>query len=473
MMNWRRVALLAIGGAVTACSDEALVPVIAPCAATVSGECVGLPAAAICEGEICTAEVACATIVEVASDAALQAAAPSPGDCIALAPGSYGEVALPGGVSLLGKSADLVTLSAVRLGAGSGAVVRGLAVTGDGISLEGARGVVIDRVRVTGAAHGIQADEGSSFELVDSTVAQTRQNGVVAYDASVTLRRTLVETSAGPGLWLACSDGCGCASRPEVLLDHVALRDNHVIGAALVGVEASLRDVAIAGTQQNLTFGTAGGGLYAGDCAALATAGQITIDGSATFGLLVHDASAGLGSTDDDAIIVINGSEQAGIWLSGIGQSDPAQSVVLDNFTVSGGAGVGLGFGIDALGIIVINGTVEDTTARQMPVLVDGIAAGSDTVGHGIIWNAGASAQLSGLTLSGNAVQSLLIDGPVGAGSAIATLVQADGDDTLGVLQQRVMAADASPTIDASATLQQEPAQVASVPIAPTAPSSM
>lgn len=471
MRIWRMAAVVAMASAATACSDETLAPAALPCTATVAGQCVGLVEAHICDAERCTDGVSCDNVIEIASDAELQAAMPSAGDCLALAPGSYGEADLPGGVSLLGRGAAFVTLNRVRLGAGTGAVVRGLAVTSGGIGLEGAEAVLVDRVRVTGAPNGIQADLGSSFELVDSLIEKTTQNGVLGYDAeSISLRRTVVEASSGPGVWIACTGGCSCPSPPQVLLEQVVLRGHHVVGAALIGVEATLSDLSIHDIAQNLELGTSAGGLYVGECAEVASQGRLDIDQTATFGLMVHDASAGLGSTDDDAIIVINGSEQAGIWLSDIGKSDPTQTVTLDNFEVRNGSGVGLGLGIDALGIIVINGLVENTIARQLPVLVDGMSSTSDLVGHGVIWNQGASAQLEGLTLSGNALQSLLIDGAVGPGSHIQSLTQNDGDEAIGVIQQQATTTDASPSTDASASIQLEATQIAPVPAAPSAP---
>src|SRR4051794_3157991 len=77
-----------------------------------AGVCVGVPAADVCSTDTCTEGVACAAVVEVGSDAELapKAAAATAGTCLSLAPGHYGAVALPGGVSLLGRSAAEVAV---------------------------------------------------------------------------------------------------------------------------------------------------------------------------------------------------------------------------------------------------------------------------------------------------------------------------------------------------------------------------
>src|SRR5262245_16267021 len=61
------------------------------------GECVGVVAQAVCEAEVCTDAVACGKVVIVHNDAELAAALanPSPGTCIALTAGSYGDAVAP------------------------------------------------------------------------------------------------------------------------------------------------------------------------------------------------------------------------------------------------------------------------------------------------------------------------------------------------------------------------------------------
>src|SRR5262245_41079423 len=90
-------------------------------------------------------------IVAVASRRELDAAAgsASPGTCLALRSGSYTEVVLPAGVSLVGDGRDDVTLVRVVVSAGDGAVLSTFTVRGLGISLApSAANVRVDNVRV-------------------------------------------------------------------------------------------------------------------------------------------------------------------------------------------------------------------------------------------------------------------------------------------------------------------------------------
>ena len=82
----------------------------------VGSVCGGVPNDAVCEEDYCTEGVECAQVFQVDSGAAFNdaVAGATPGTCIALAPGNYGSVALPIGVSLLGKGADLVTVASIE-----------------------------------------------------------------------------------------------------------------------------------------------------------------------------------------------------------------------------------------------------------------------------------------------------------------------------------------------------------------------
>src|SRR5579883_1639577 len=86
----------------------------------VSDGCAGVPAGPVCGDATCTQGVTCAKVVSAASDADLQGALASAqaGTCIALQPGTYGDAALPGGVSLLGRSAADVHVDGVTVGPG-------------------------------------------------------------------------------------------------------------------------------------------------------------------------------------------------------------------------------------------------------------------------------------------------------------------------------------------------------------------
>jgi hypothetical protein len=50
----------------------------------------------------------------------------------------------------------------------------------------------------------------------------------------------------------------------------------------------------------------------------------------------------------------------------------------------------------------------------------------------------GARAQIDGLSLHGNKIASLLVDGEAGVGSIVRNVKLAEGDETLGILQQNL-----------------------------------
>src|SRR4051794_29255380 len=127
-MAYRAVALLA-SLMLVSCTDEKVSPTAStpltvepPCAAEnlVGGTCAGVPAKPICDGDVCTLGVSCGTVIAVAGSADLAGAVgrAGPGTCLALARGDYDEVALPGGVSLLGRGAADVRVAKVSIAAG-------------------------------------------------------------------------------------------------------------------------------------------------------------------------------------------------------------------------------------------------------------------------------------------------------------------------------------------------------------------
>src|SRR6185369_1243976 len=113
------VLTLAGATALTACGHT---PPKCPAGNEVCGVCAGVPVDDVCNSDTCTAGVMCLAVIDVPDNAALAAAlqGASAKSCIALAPGNYGEIELPGGVSLLGRSAASVDVVKVTVGAGDG-----------------------------------------------------------------------------------------------------------------------------------------------------------------------------------------------------------------------------------------------------------------------------------------------------------------------------------------------------------------
>ena len=164
-------ALLLALASLAGCSEDEPNPVPAsgcPAEDKLDGVCVGAPAK-VCDSDPCTQDLSCTSTTQVADDAALASAldGAGPGSCIALAPGSYGEVQLPNGVALLGRSAAEVQVAKITMGAGSGSVVRGLRVGGGGLLVAGATDARVDSVKVSGAsAEGVVVSAGSSVCLL-------------------------------------------------------------------------------------------------------------------------------------------------------------------------------------------------------------------------------------------------------------------------------------------------------------------
>jgi hypothetical protein len=423
-------------------------------------------------GERCTEGVSCAEVRDVPSDFSLEeaAATAAPGTCIALAPGTYGEVTLSAGVRLLGAGASEVTVGSVTIEAGANAQLRGLHVAGVVKVRPDAVDVLMDRLLVTGSKNGVQAERGSSFTLQASELVGVPDNGILALDAaSLTVRDTRIVGSGGPGIWVQCSDGCECETPPSVDLARVELRSNHLVGVAFHGVSARLEDVLVAET---LAAGFEyGGGVTAAACSDL-TARALTVDGMDSFGVLVSGSSATLGSSDDDKGIIIVNNKGGGVWLQ-----DIASSVTMENATLTGNLVAGLDIGAGSKGIIIVNNHVGSTALAPTPALqfVDGawVAVANETIGDGIIWGDGAQVAIDGLTVGGSGRNSILIDGPVAAGSALANVTLESGDELKGILQQRAGQASEAPSIDNAPAPMQTLASPHALPQAPLPPQAL
>jgi hypothetical protein len=443
----------------------------APPCTQFEGQCIGVPPGGVCDDDYCTEGIACASIVEVENDDDLAAAAADApaGTCLALEEGNYGAVTLPGGVSLLGSGADFVIVASVRMQSGSGAVVRGVGVS-EGVVFEGPGSARIEAVRITGGPDGVRAEAGTELTVADSEITGSAQHAVVAVDArSLSLERSHIHGAGGPGLWAQCAGGCDCADKSVVSLDHVLVERTHHIGVSVVGAVATLRSVAIRNTEQlsePLQL-PGGGGLLAAGCSELFANG-VTVEHSDSFGLLMQSSSGALGDDlESKGIIIVD--NKVGIWLSDV------SGVTLQNADVHDCRGVGIGIGgdLESRGIIIVDNKVGHTASE--PLLVEPATSGQqETVGHGLVWTNGAEVRVDGLALAGNALQSMLIDGPVFEGSALNNVTLSEGDETKGIVQQLVMTGDAEPTVEGGTpAITREPTKVADVPAPPSVPQKL
>ncbi len=269
-------------------------PAVCPEGNEIAGVCAGVPASALCGADACTAGVACSSVISASDDASLASAASSAtaGACIALAPGAYGDVALPGGVSLLGKGARDVTLSRVTLGAGgTGAVLRGVTVKGGGVEVLG-EGAQITSCLIDGSSGaGVTVGPNASLSMASSEVTSSTTYGVSAFDvASLAIDTSIIRGSSGPGLWAQCASGCDCPAAPVASIKHTIIRDNKIVGVSMVGVAGSLEAVDVRDNAEAPNFQGSGGVSIAG-CSTVKASGLRVLDNS-SFGVLVDGSSA-------------------------------------------------------------------------------------------------------------------------------------------------------------------------------------
>ncbi|MGK3987315.1 right-handed parallel beta-helix repeat-containing protein [Sorangium sp. So ce136] len=465
------VCLGVVGGLAGCGASEA--PAGCPPENEIRGACAGVPRAAVCEGDACTGEVACAGITRVGSDGELQAAAvvAASGACIALAPGTYGAVELPGGVSLLGRSAGDVAVGKVTLGAGEGAVLRG--VTAAGIHVKGATGAKIESVHVVGSAvdedgggsgaeDGVRVDARSSVTLISSTIERAAVNGLYAVDPiEVSLDRVVIAGSGGPGLWIASSSECAApAEQPVVDVKSSIVRGSHNAGVALFGARATFQGVDILATVpgEAWNYGDGGGGLTVASCSEVDAKG-LRVHDSSSYGVLVDASKGRIGGVGADDEVEIHRN------VIGVSLQNVKESFTLENAQLDENQGVGIGLRGESQGIIICRSGVSRTAIKSLPTA----DVGADDIGDGLVWAEKSSATITALALSGNDRASVLIDGE--ASGALSEVTLSGGDEALGIVQQNIRSGDAKPAVMGSTpALRVVTAQEFSVPDMPVAP---
>lgn len=489
MGRWGGVAAMALAAlSSSGCGGDEESPAPAVCADghTIGGTCAGVPAEPLCSSDVCTDGVGCSATIEARDTAGLTAALAkaSAGSCIALGPGDYGDVTLPGGVSLLGRGAAFVRVAHVVVGAGKDTVVRGVAVSG-GVELSGATGARLDSVRIAGSSKdGIDVGEGDSVAIVSSEILDAGRYGVRAFDTgAVSVERSIISGSRGPGLWAQCAKGCDCPASPDVHLDAVIVKNSKLVGVSLVGAKATLADVEIADNALSMDFQPSGG-MAVSSCSTI-DAVRLHVHDNSYYGVFIDHSAATLGGPDTKNGFEID-HNRFGLWIESPDEDKPIQ---LYNGLLEGNRGVGVGFTGGTKGIIIYDFQVRKTQFEAMPVLSGGLDVGSQFVCDAVSWQKGAQATIEGLTLSGNDVPeetpdpslpppapraSVLIDGAVGAGSSLARVHLEGGDESRKVVQQSLPAGGATPKIgDDVPPIAQSDKELFSVPAAPAGPAAL
>jgi hypothetical protein len=110
---------------------------------------------------------------------------------------------------------------------------------------------------------------------------------------------------------------------------------------------------------------------------------------------------------------------------------------------------------------------VSGTTTKALPV--KGQLGSVQEVGHGIAWLDGSEVTVTGVTLSGNARASVLIDGE--ATGSLSDLTLTGGDEQKGVVQQSFKGGKQPGVSGSTPALKTEASEIFMIPLAPPAAS--
>jgi hypothetical protein len=451
----------------TGCGDEDTPGPSSGCAFELRGACVGVTEPS-CSGETCTAGVSCAAAHAVADDAGLAGAlaAAGAGDCVLLGPGEFGAITVPGGVSLIGRGVAQTRVAGVDVATGNGSVVRGLQVGGAGLRLDAADDARIEQVRVAASsAHGIDVGSSQRVLVARSEVDGAALIGAHVADGSLAIADSVIAGGAAPGVVATCSGGCDCVAAVALSVENTLITGNSHVGLFASGADVEVSGSIVAETAVLGLEPNSGGGVVAAECSSLTVTGSEVRD-NAYFGVLVDSSTGSLGKSGEENGIIIYGNVM-GVFLQGLGTLE-TNGFRLENAVLESNAGVSVGIGGGAKGIIIYGTQVKKTLAHTLPVA----GGGAQEVGDGVLWAGAAQVGIDGLTVAGSARQGVLIDGPVADGSAIANLTLADGDEAKGLVQQSVQAGDPTPAIGAAApALTSDSSELYAVPQPPGAPS--
>jgi hypothetical protein len=409
---------------------------------TVYGACVGVPYGSLCDSHPCLGAAVCADVVVVDGDGELAAAAAeaTAGTCLALLPGDYSAITLPGGVSVLGTGAAEVRLDGVMFLGGKGSTLRGLTVGEGGVVFDGVTASRVDSVRVEHSIEdGIALGNGASVTIQRSDVRRATRFGISARSGSeVTIETSVVAEAESGAVVVSCDEGCACTAGGAADLDRVLMKDNRARGLWLYGVRATATRLVVDGSLVDEYF-EGGSGMIASECADVQLR-QAALLGCTGQGILVYHASArigGDGATDGVEIADASG----GVWIQSISTLEE-QEVRLERVRILRSLGVGLGVSGHSASVFLRDVQVSETAMRALPEFQPG---GVVEVGDGVVWLDRSFVDVDGLTVSSSARASFLIDGEVAAGSRVAGVTLFGGDAAKGIVQQRCPSWGAAP----------------------------
>lgn len=380
-------------------------------------------------------------------DLAQAASAATAGDCVAIAEGTYAGAAFAGGVSIFGAGAGRVSIDggsvpALALGAGAGARVRGVRLTGRdlGLRVEGASGLVVEEVAVESPArgglvlldtdgelssilirgvtgepgHGLYAEGDSDVTIADTLVDANAGVGVVAAGATLDLSTSVVRANEGYGV--AIQGGAGMSS----------MRATSVTENTVAGVLASATRLRIESSEVSAT--------RAVDGLALLVSVQETADVEMAATNL-HDSER-YGVLVDNARLLMDGGECSGneeraFWIQNVAPDrvTDGRSVLLDGVEVMDNGFAGVYGTKESAGLVIQNGIIGGT--RILPVPSGG---GTVRAGDGIHVTASAELRASEMTFDLNERAAAVFDGALGGVSD--SVIRIGGGEEVGLVIQ-------------------------------------
>jgi hypothetical protein len=402
-----------------ACDDADSVPAPGTCAEdrVLAGACTGVPPEAL-------AAPACARTA--ANDAELGAAlaAAASGECVLVKPGSYAAVTLPDGVSLVGESADTVSLAGLTVSSGTLDVLN-LSVDGTVTVSSGSTRFAAVRIRPIDTADdddmtdGLVIAAGASATLEQSEILGAPRYGINA-SGTLEMTQSLIEGGKGPGVVLAQPTACTSESKASGSLRGSIFRGNALVAISLVGADVVIENVLVTDTVKRGFY--PGFGVSISECSTV-VASDLTIRNSTSVGLLVDHASLELERATIDGNV-------RGLWAQRIAAD---QNVTIRASSLSLNQGVGVGIGDGAVNVLVEDTAILDTQL----VLLPGKAGGPNVeVADGVTWLDASTVTLKNLTIERSQRMGILIDGP--ASGSIDDLALTTTDGSGGVVQQNV-----------------------------------
>ena len=430
--------------------------------------CAGVTATVVCEESYCQdSAVACNGSYYVSAKASsggdgsqgkpfqdLPEAAKkaAPGDCVLVGPGTYHGALFPGGVSILGAGAKVVTIVEAKKGdpvlaisGGSGSSIRGLGISGGtfGLVLSKTKGVKVSQTRVSGAEGvglyaqdttgiildhvaviktkavamqkstekvgiGVLLNKGATATIRHSLLWSNGQLGLMTSDSSVDMTSSAVVengvqgVSGAGGIVLHASTSCKTTHTGK--LSTVEMHKNLGVGLTVAGPKTELKNVQVTNTRY-------GGGNMR----------QISVQATSSFTM----ADSKVSDCDGQGIVIdgdcvgenpepiflklnnntVSNNMDRGIWLQNI---KAPKSVVLEKNTISGNLLVGIG-GTKVAGIKVIGGTISGTQNGPLPK-----GDTSTYMGDAMQVLSGSSMTITGVTFVKNGRLSVIFDGSSG-----------------------------------------------------------